>query len=217
MIEVNNISFSYNKLKPYIITDLSFHIPEGSYVSILGDNGSAKTTLIKLILGLLNPISGVISIQSNNIGYVPQKVDNFNSQFPITVYELLNVHRKVLKLKNKNEILDVLKSVNMVDFKTSLIGNLSGGQQQKIFIARALMGDRDILILDEPSTGVDNKSMKEIYEIIVHLNKNHGITVLSIEHNLQAALANSSHILKMECGTGNLYTVKEFINHDIIC
>lgn len=216
MIEINDLCFSYNKSKPYLINNLSFSIPSGSYVSIIGENGSAKTTLIKLILGILKPLGGSINTNSNEIGYVPQKLDNFNSQFPITVYEVLNTHKKVLKLKDKNIIEDALKSVNMLEFKNSLIGNLSGGQQQKVFIARALMGNRDILILDEPSTGVDSKSMKEIYELILHINKAHNITVLSIEHNLQTAIENSSHILKMENGDGTLFKVYDFVNKNKI-
>jgi zinc transport system ATP-binding protein len=212
MVEVNNISFSYNNIKPYLIDELSFNIQSGSYVSVIGENGSAKTTLIKLMLGILKPQKGYINTTSNSIGYVPQKLDNFNSQFPITVYEILNTHRKALKIKDKNSILDALKSVNMLDFKNTLIGNLSGGQQQKVFIARALLGNSDILILDEPSTGVDNRSMKEIYDIIIHLNKTHNITVVSIEHNMDAALQNSSHILKMRNGSGSLYTIDEFLS-----
>jgi len=212
MIEISNISFSYNNIKPYIIENLSFTIPSGSYVSVIGENGSAKTTLIKLMLGILKPVKGSIDSQSTSIGYVPQKLDSFNSQFPITVYEVLNTHRKILKLKDKNCIIDGLKSVGMLDYKDNLIGNLSGGQQQKVFIAKALLGDRDMLILDEPSTGVDNKSMREIYSIITHLNKNHGITVVSIEHNLEAAIKNSTHILSMKNGHGTLYTLDEFLN-----
>lgn len=217
MIGVNNISFSYNNTKPYLIDNLYFTLPTGSYVSVIGENGSAKTTLIKLMVGILKPIKGSINIKSSSIGYVPQKLDNFNSQFPITVYEVLNTHRKILKIKDKTCITDALKSVGMLDYTNSLIGNLSGGQQQKVFIAKALIGDRDILILDEPSTGVDNKSMKEIYNIITHLNKNHGITVVSIEHNLDTAIKNSSHILSMENGSGTLYPLDEYLNnHHII-
>lgn len=212
MIEVNNISFSYNNTKPYLIENLSFTIPSGSYVSVIGENGSAKTTLIKLMLGILKPLKGSINRKSANIGYVPQKLDNFNSQFPITVYEVLNTHRRILRIKDKTSIINGLKSVGMLDYKDSLIGNLSGGQQQKVFIAKALLGDRDVIILDEPSTGVDNKSMKEIYNIITHLNKNHGITVVSIEHNMEAAIKNSTHILSMNSGSGSLYTLNDFLN-----
>ena len=99
----------------------------------------------------------------------------------------------------------------MLEYKNSLIGNLSGGQKQKIFIARAILANEDILILDEPSTGVDSKSMKEIYGLIASLNKKNGVTVISVEHNLEAALQNSSHILTMDNGLELYIPSEEYI------
>jgi len=164
-----------------------------------------------LILNLLTPQKGSINLTSKKIGYVPQIVESFNSSFPITVWEMLNAHRNVLKIKDKESITEALKKVDMLEYKNSLIGNLSGGQKQKIFIARAILANEDILILDEPSTGVDSKSMKEIYGLIASLNKKNGVTVISVEHNLETALQNSSHILTMENGFGTLYTSEEYI------
>ncbi len=211
MIKIKDLCFSYNNSKPYIIDNLSLNIAKESYVSIIGANGSCKSTLIKLILNLLTPQKGSINLTSKKIGYVPQIVESFNSSFPITVWEMLNAHRNVLKIKDKESITEALKKVDMLEYKNSLIGNLSGGQKQKIFIARAILANEDILILDEPSTGVDSKSMKEIYGLITSLNKNNGVTVISVEHNLETALQNSSHILTMENGFGTLYTSKEYI------
>lgn len=211
MIKIKDLCFSYNNSKPYIIDNLSLNIDKESYVSIIGANGSCKSTLIKLILNLLTPQKGSINLTSKKIGYVPQIVENFNSSFPITVWEMLNAHRNVLKIKDKDSITEALKKVDMLEYKNSLIGNLSGGQKQKIFIARAILANEDILILDEPSTGVDSKSMKEIYGLIASLNKKNGVTVISVEHNLETALQNSSHILTMENGFGTLYTSEEYI------
>jgi zinc transport system ATP-binding protein len=125
---------------------------------------------------------------------------------------MLQCHLKTLKLKDKTLIAESLKKVNMLEFKDSLIGNLSGGQQQKIFIARAIMSTPKLLILDEPSTGIDIPSQEEIYSILKNLNRASGVTVLSIEHNLNAALENSTHIYKLERGTGTLYSVEEYKN-----
>ncbi|MBV7275266.1 metal ABC transporter ATP-binding protein [Clostridium thailandense] len=210
MLEIRNLTFSYTGNEPYILNNVNLSISEGSYVSILGENGSAKTTLLKLILNLLKPCGGTINIHTNTIGYVPQRVESFNSQFPITVSEMLKCHMKVLKLKEKNIISKSLDAVGMENFKNTLIGDMSGGQQQKIFIARALMGNPKLLILDEPSTGIDIQSQKEIYSIIKHLNIHLGITVLAVEHNLDAALNCSTGICIMDSGSANLYTIEEY-------
>ncbi len=212
MINIKNLCFTYTNSKPYILDKVNLKIEKGSYVSILGENGSAKSTLIKLILNLLKPNSGQIIIFTSKIAYVAQKVENFNAQFPITVYEMLNCHRKVLKLKDKSLILKSLQAVGMENHTHTLIGNLSGGQQQKIFIARSLIGDPDLLILDEPSTGIDIQSMEDIYRIIKGLNKNLGITVVSVEHNLKAALDNSTDIFEMGNGSGILYNIQNYKN-----
>ncbi|AKA72206.1 metal ABC transporter ATP-binding protein [Clostridium scatologenes] len=215
MVEIKNLTFSYTGSEPYILNNINLNIKKGSYVSILGENGSAKSTLIKLILNLLDPINGTISLKTNNIGYVPQKVDGLNTQFPITVYEILKCHMKLLKIKDSKVINEVLDSVGMKKFKNKLIGDLSGGQQQKVFIARSLLGNPELLILDEPSTGVDIASQNEIYRIIKSLNLRSNITVISVEHNLKAALDNSTHICKMENGFARLYPINQFKYHDL--
>lgn len=189
---------------PYILNNINLNINDGEYLSVLGENGSGKSTLIKLILNLLSPTKGTILNTAKNIGYVPQKSENINSQFPITVSEMLNSYRKILKVKDKNVVNNSLEMVNMSNFKDSLMGNLSGGQTQRILIARALMGNPDMLILDEPSTGVDVTNQKEIYELLRNLNKNEGITIITIEHNLNAAMKNSSLIFHLSDGNGHL-------------
>ncbi len=210
MIKINNMSFRYEKNSPVVLSHVNLDIQDGVYLSVIGENGSCKTTLIKLILGLLSPNSGSITVDTKNIGYVPQRVDSFNSQFPISVYEILKVHGKALKLDIKASIDYVLNKVNMTEFKDNLIGNLSGGQRQRVFIARALMGNPDLIILDEPSTGVDYKNQLEIYSLLSSLNKNEKTTIISIEHNLETALKYSTHILKIDEGVVSLKNVSEF-------
>ena len=212
MININNLSFSYVKGNE-LLKDINLNIPSGVYLSILGENGSCKSTLIKLILNLLKPDSGNIEIASKKISYVPQRLDNFNSEFPLTVKELLTSHSRALGIKSPKIIDSALNQVNMNKFKNSLIGNLSGGQQQRVFIARALIGDPDLIILDEPTTGVDEKSQKEIYPLLKQLNTDLGKTIISVEHNTKIAIKYSTHILKIENGKMNLYTTNNFINH----
>ena len=212
MITIKNLSFSYTKGND-LLKDVNLHIPKGIYLSILGENGSCKSTLVKLILGILKPDSGLITLASNKISYVSQKLDNFNSEFPITVKEVLSCHAKTVGIKNSKSIQDSLQKVNMTQFSSNLIGNLSGGQQQRIFIARALLGNPDLIILDEPSTGVDEKSQNEIYPLLQTLNKDFGKTIISVEHNTKIALKYSTHILKIENGTLKLFTKEDFIKY----
>lgn len=210
LIKINNLSFAYNKNTPPLLKNVNLDIPKGVYLSIVGENGSCKTTLIKLILGLLTPISGSITVDTDNIAYVPQRLDGFNSQFPISIYEILKIHAKSLKLDPKSSSIDVLEKVNMLKFKENLIGNLSGGQQQRVFIARALIGNPDLIILDEPSTGVDVKNQQEIYSLLSKINKEQGKTIISIEHNVDIALKYSTHILTINNGKLTLQSNKDF-------
>lgn len=195
VIEINNLSFSYENKKPYLLENITLKIPAGAFVSVVGENGSCKTTLVKIILGLLTPSEGKVKKISANIGYVPQRFDNFNSSFPLTVKEVLDLHMKTLKIKNSTAIDEVLDKVGMSKFKNKLIGGLSGGQLQKIFIARSLLGNPSILVLDELTNGVDEKSQKEIFSLIKELNNKYNITILSVEHNLKRAKEVSSHLL----------------------
>ena len=210
LIKIDNLSFAYNKNTSPLLKDVNLDIPKGVYLSIVGENGSCKTTLIKLILGLLTPISGSITVDTDNIAYVPQRLDGFNSQFPISIYEILKIHAKSLKLDPKSSSIDVLEKVNMLKFKENLIGNLSGGQQQRVFIARALIGNPDLMILDEPSTGVDVKNQQEIYSLLSKINKEQGTTIISIEHNMDIALKYSTHILTINNGKLTLQSNKDF-------
>lgn len=209
MIDINNLCFSYSNKPPYILNNINLKIEDGTYLSIVGENGSCKTTLIKLMLGILKPNSGSLTINSNLVGYVPQRLDSFNSDFPITVKEVLSAHKKTLK----NKAIDIdtaLKDVHMDEYKNRLLGMLSGGQQQRVLIARALMGNPDVIILDEPSTGVDEANQKEIYSILRNLNKINKKTIISIEHNIDIALNNSTHILRVDNGQITLFTVEEY-------
>lgn len=210
MIKIEHLWFSYTGLQPYNLDDINLEIMDGDYISIIGENGCGKTTLMRIILGFLKPNKGNISIDTKHIGYVPQKSDSVNSGFPITVYEAMNSYRMLLKIKDKDIITDSLKMVGMENFKKSLMGNLSGGQTQKILIARAMMGNPKLLILDEPSTGVDIDSQKEIYGILKDMNSKQGITIVAVEHNLEAVYANSTKIYHLQNGHGHLCTPDKY-------
>ncbi len=204
MVNIEHLSFSYTGMPPFVLNEINLEIKAGSYVSILGDNGSGKTTLIRLLLGFLKPTKGSISIDTRLIGYVPQIKDFTNSNFPITVYEVLYSYLRLLRHKDKTEITEALMLTGMEKYKNSLMGNLSGGQLQKIMISRALMGYPELLILDEPSTGVDVDSQKEIYGLLKELSRKQKITIIAVEHNLEAVISNSTQIFHLQNGHGHL-------------
>ncbi len=211
MIELKSIKFKYANSNKFVLNDVNLLVNPGEYISIVGENGSGKSTLIRLILGLLKCQQGSISLKTNKIGYLPQKKDNLNS-FPITVFEALNSYRKILKIKDKSCIEKSLKQVNLLAFKNSLVGDLSGGQLQKLYIARALIGSPELLVVDELSTGIDANGQQEIYSFVKKLNTENGLTVISVDHNLDAAVFNSTKIFHLKNGKGHLCNPYQYSN-----
>ena len=209
MIQIEHVSFAYEH-GPYLLQDVNMTIADGDYISIVGENGSGKSTLIKLILGLLSPSKGKITDTFRQRAYVPQRFETLN-QFPITVYEVLNCQRHILGLKDKAIIRDSLEKMGVYGLRDQLIGNLSGGQCQKVLIARALMGRPDLLIFDEPSTGIDVKSQMELYPFIKTLNQQHGVTVVTVEHNLKFAVHNSTKMFHVVGGQGHFCSPQDYI------
>ncbi|WP_244834764.1 metal ABC transporter ATP-binding protein [Clostridium sp. BJN0001] len=219
MIKIENLSFSYCKGQR-LLNNININIPDGVYLSFLGENGSCKSTIIKLILGILKPDFGKITVNTKKIAYVAQRLDNFNTEFPITVNELLKCHAKIFHIKSEKVIDDALKKVSMTEFKNNLIGKLSGGQMQRVFIAKALIGDPELILLDEPSTGVDEKNQKEMYKILQTLNKKYKKTIISVEHNKKIALKYSTHILTIKNSVLSLYKKDDYekmLKGDSLC
>lgn len=210
MIQTNGLCFSYSGSPPYLLDGIDLEFYDGEYVSVMGENGCGKSTLMRLILKFLKPTKGIIECKANRIGYVPQRNDFSNVNFPITVYEMLNSYRRLLRIKEKAVIETQLTRVGMTEYRNALMGTLSGGQTQKVLIARALMGSPDLLVLDEPSTGVDIHSQQEIYGFLNHLNREYGITIVSVEHNLEAAVTNSTIIYHLQGGHGHLCSPENY-------
>jgi len=192
LISLKNVSFKYENT--LILNNVNFEIEKGDYVTIIGPNGGGKTTLLKLILGFIKPYEGEIKIpiEKKKIGYVPQKAVNFDQNFPATVSEVVAMGRiankgliKMLNKEDYDKIETALKFVEMWDKKDEKIGELSGGQQQRVFIARALCSEPEILILDEPTTGIDSKSRDNFYNLLRELNKK-GITLILVSHDVSA-------------------------------
>ncbi|MHA6251905.1 metal ABC transporter ATP-binding protein [Oceanobacillus sp. CAU 1775] len=197
IVTMKKINFAYEDKT--VLEDINFEIPKGKFMGLIGPNGGGKTTLIKLMLGLIKPDSGSIELFGeplekfngrNKIGFVSQKANSFNLGFPATVYEVVSTgltaklgYLKFLNKKHKEKILQAIELVDMLDYAYENIGNLSGGQQQRIFIARALVNEPDLLILDEPTVGVDQENVKRFYDLLYRLNKNEGISMLLVTHD----------------------------------
>ena len=210
MIEIQNLTFTYPNQKEPTLHNLSISFKKGDYISIMGSNGCGKSTLLRIILGFLKPTTGTVTIDTDKIRYVSQKNDFAHAGFPITVKEILDSYRKLLGIKDKQEVDRVLALTDMAAFKDRLIGELSGGQAQRVAIARALIGQPDLIILDEPSTGIDRQNQEYMYDLLKQLNTENHITILSVEHNLEAALRNSTCIYHIHAGHGHLCTPEHY-------
>ena len=210
MISLEHIDFAYEN-GPYLLEDLTMTIYDGDYVAIVGENGSGKSTLVKIMLGLLKPNHGKISSTFRRPAYVPQPTDLINKQFPITVEELLDFQRQVLKIRAKTSLEAALDQVGMADFRRHLVGTLSGGQFQRVLVAKALLGQPDFIILDEPSTGMDLRSQDQLYPLIHDLHEQKGVTIVTVEHNLRYAAHNASSFFHMVEGRGHFCTPDEYI------
>lgn len=188
-IEIKDLKFGYEDT--LVLDNVNMQIEKGDYVGIIGANGTGKSTLIKLILGLLPPKSGMVIRNEKNVGYVPQVGLSVKGDFPATVMEvvMMNLYGSIGFLKRPKKehyqkAEQALDIVGMLDYKNRLIGKLSGGQQQRVLIAKSLVGSPDILILDEPVTGIDAKSEENLYQLLKRLNRENGITIIMVTHNI---------------------------------
>ncbi len=189
--------------------NLSFVIDAGAYLCIIGENGAGKTTLMKTILGLLPPISGRIimgaGLRSTDIGYLPQQTQ-MQKDFPASVFEVVLSGclckigmRPFYRKAEKQLAADMIRRLGIQALSAKSYRNLSGGQQQRVLLARALCAADKILLLDEPTTGLDTAVRDEFYSLVRKLNEE-GTTIIMITHSVEQALTDASHVLSLGRG-----------------
>lgn len=209
VVRLENIHYSYDNKT--VLEDVNLEIKRGDFMGLVGPNGGGKTTLIKIILGLIEPDKGKVYILDktiqqfhdwNKIGFVSQKANSFNKGFPATVYEVVAMgltaklgYFKFFRKKDKEQVLHAIDQVGMLDYAYQNIGNLSGGQQQRVFIARALVSKPELLILDEPTVGVDYQNVERFYDLLDILNRDHQLTLLLVTHDTGAMTEHATNVV----------------------
>jgi zinc transport system ATP-binding protein len=163
-----------------VLKDVSFCIHRGEFIGVIGPNGAGKTTLLRAVLGLQKAHKGKRTLTTRRIGYIPQRASLHQSQVPISVLE-------VVRLGSTTAAADALARVGMTDFATRPFMQLSGGQQQRVLIAKALATEPDLLILDEPTTGIDEQSQQAFYNTLQELQAQ-GMTIVMVSHDIDAVL-----------------------------
>ena len=210
-IEVQNISLHYSGNS--ILDSVSFTVSAGQYIGIVGPNGGGKTTLLKILLGLLAPNTGTVRIfgetpmnarKKGKIGYVPQRVSQGDIVFPLSVREMVTSGRTpsigIGHPPKKEDREAVERAMNMVEIahvQGRLVATLSGGERQRVFIARALAAEPKLLILDEPTTGVDLSAKEEFYTLLKKLNRELGLTIVFVSHDIEVMTREVTEVLAL--------------------
>ena len=227
VIELSGVDFGYTSSP--VVEDISLRIDSGEYAAVVGPNGSGKSTLMKLMLGLLRPDEGSAKLfgelshqfdDGSRLGYVAQHA-SASKEMPITVREVVKMgrfpHVGFGRLSSEDwDIVDrALDTVGMTAFADRRVTQLSGGQRQRAFIARALASEADLLVLDEPTVGVDIESVEAFYDLLDALNQD-GITILLIEHDLGTVTEHADRVI---CLNKQIYfdgTTSEFVDSDAL-
>jgi zinc transport system ATP-binding protein len=208
-VEINNLSIRFNE--NLVLKNINFSIDEKDFVAIIGPNGGGKSTLLKAILGILKPSIGEVKVFGKNpkkardlMGYLPQKLI-FDPDFPINVFDTVLTGRyhglfKSYSDSDKKAVINALKDVDMIDFKDKQISKLSGGQIQRVFIARAIVREPKLLIMDEPMASIDPEMQSNFYKLMSELKDK--MTIVLVSHDVGAV---STHVDKIACLNQELF------------
>lgn len=219
IVKVSSVSFEYGSEK--ILDDISFSVDEGDFLGIIGPNGAGKTTLFFCMLGLIDGYNGEIKIFGEDIrrnkkilkqiGYIPQR-KSIDRRFPLTIKELVSL--SITKKSYIDNVAKVLRYVDLYDNRNKIIGQLSGGQQQRVLIAKALVNNPKMLMLDEPTNELDQASQDNFYLFLKQLNDEEKITIIWTSHDLDAVNRLSN---KISCINKKMFyhgTKDDFFSND---
>lgn len=217
LLEVKNITAKYGGED--VIKDISFEVERGDYLLVVGENGTGKSTLLKVLTGLCKQGGGEVvfnGISNHNIGYLPQQ-NLLQKNFPAKVYEIVRsgfsgyFGSPFLSKQNKERAKFLIEHIGLKDISNKSFAILSGGQQQKVLLARALVAGEGLLLLDEPVASLDPAARNEIYETIEHYNKVHGTTVIMVTHDIIGATKYANKVLNI--GENSFFgTVEEYLS-----
>lgn len=212
IVRTEQLTCSYREGR--VLEDISIQVRRGDYVGIVGPNGSGKSTLVKALLGLVDICAGGASLFGSSlaefkdwrrVGYLPQSLHLVNPVFPATVHEtvglgLLSLKRfpKRLNISDRLKIDETLEELGIYDLRHKLIGELSGGQLQRVLLARAIVNDPELLILDEPTAALDPETRERFYTMIGNINRTRGVTVLLVTHDSGAIGQHASKMLYLD-------------------
>ena len=207
VVKLIDVTFSYNGTP--VLEGVSLSVKAGDFLALIGPNGAAKSTLLKLMVGLLKPGTGEIRLfgqdvrrfrEWGKIGYMSQQAAHVNTAFPATVEEVVSSgfysgFGRLFDGKKRREVVErAVDLAGIAGLSHRLIGELSGGQRQKVFLAKALVKKPQVLFLDEPTTGIDAASQQEFYRLLMDLNRHEGITVIIVTHDIGAAFDKAGKI-----------------------
>lgn len=223
-VTLSDINFAYDN-NP-VLKDISMTIDQGDFVAVVGPNGAGKSTMLKILAGLIKPLTGNVTIGGKDIlgarvqgliGYVPQNYGKNILGFPATVVEIVSlgltlgsVSAKPNHQASKHIIDHMLELVGITPFRNRRIGELSGGQQQRVMVAMALASNPKLLLLDEPTSGIDYEASDRIYDLLGTLNKNLGITVVMVSHDIDKAINCAGKVACINKGLCFYGTTEEF-------
>lgn len=228
IIDVQDLTFRYGSVS--VLERISFTVREGEYLGVIGPNGGGKTTLIKILLGLLRPSEGDVKIfgvdvrefrEGYRIGYVPQRLAHADPHFPATVREMVSSGRtprvglfRRFTHTDRDAVEHAMRTANVHELHDRRMDELSGGQRQRVFIARALAAEPQILILDEPTVGVDPSSQETFYSFLAELNTKHHITILFVTHDIDVIAQEAKSVLCLNHGLICHGSPKDFIREE---